>query len=458
MNFRQKILLSLQVIVNLALLVFLYPFLGIGLSFAIALGLLILNSLLIFIGMHVMLRPVKQIIAAIRPYKEGIDSALPHIDLKRSKKNLEFQELASTINYLTDQIHKQIDFLTRQKGQTEEIVKSIAEGIVAVDPSAKVTFVNDAGCRMLKVLQEHILGQTLDSVEGENRDVLKKCHELLVHTLQTSEPVTHTWIFRNKGHFYHNLMVTPLAHQHGALLVIQDKTSDYRIVELGKDFIANASHELKTPITIIRGFAETLQDLPEISPEMLQEITEKIVKTCIRLDKLVRSLLTLTDIEHLSEKHFAKVDVIALIERCIQTLLAVHPETKVRLHSEKISAHIAADGDLLELALMNVLENAVKYSKEPAEIDISIETLEDKIQVNVKDQGIGISEEDLPQIFERFYTVDKARSRKKGGAGLGLSIVRTIVEKHQGKVFVSSKLGKGSIFTFVLPKKEPKLK
>jgi signal transduction histidine kinase len=272
--------------------------------------------------------------------------------------------------------------------------------------------------------------------------------------LQTSELAGHTWILREKGTFYYDLNVSPLAHKDGALLVIQDKTSDYRIVGLGKDFIANASHEIKTPITIICGFAETLQDLPNLSNEMLHEITEKIVRTCGRLDKLVHSLLTLTDIEQIKPSNFTKVNLILLIESCLEMIKAVHSEVIVRIHSHLKSAEVFADISLLELAVMNILENAVKYSQGAAEIDISITSSPTVFQVEFRDRGIGISESDLPQIFERFYTVDKARSRKKGGAGLGLSIVRTVVEKHLGKISVSSELGKGSTFTFTLPQKQ----
>ncbi len=478
----------------------------------VSVAVLAINGILIMFIVHRVMHPVQQIIEAIYPYKEGF---MPRIILKGSVIAKEFTKLASTINSLTDQIRKQIDFLTKQREETEEILESIGEGIIAADPSAKVIFANRAACRMLGVTPEQILKKTLDSLKGvsqeavakllcpeksmilshvtsgskaaaihstrqapsgpaeENgrnvaqkgdfngqmsfatasQDILKKSHEMIVYALQTAEPMQYTWIVRGKGTFYHDLIAAPLEHKDGALLVLQDKTSDYRIVELGKDFIANASHELKTPITIIRGFAETLQDLPKLSREMLSQITEKIVKTCIRLDKLVKSLLTLTDIEHLSDEQFVKTDLILLIENCMEMILAAHPEVKVQLHAQNSSALIWADADLFELAVMNLLENAVKYSKNAPSIDIFVEEKKGEIALRFADQGIGIPEEDLSQIFERFYTVDKARSRKKGGAGLGLSIVKTIVEKHFGKITVSSLLGKGSIFTLILPKK-----
>src|SRR3989344_90420 len=213
-------------------------------------------------------------------------------------------------------------------------------------------------------------------------------------------------------------MAAPLAHHNGALIVLHDKTSEYKIVELGKDFVANASHELRTPITIIRGFAETLQDLPEISPEMLKEITKKIVRTCGRLDKLVRSLLTLTDIENISPDRLKKADLVLVAENCKYLMQTAHPNASITLFTEHVRLPIIADADLLELALLNIVENGIKYSKEPGEIEILIRQKEKEVRLIVKDKGIGIPETELAHVFDRFYTVDKARSRKSGGAGL----------------------------------------
>lgn len=417
---------------------------------------LLITSVLHMVIIQFIMRPVQQIIDAIRPYKEGKDELLPRIILDESMQSGEFSKLASTFNSLTDRIQKQIEYLTRQREETEEILESIGEGIIAADPSAKVTFANRTACRMLGVSPELVMGKTLDSLKLSAEGLSKKCHDLIVHALQTSEPAVHTWIMREKAPLYLDLISAPLAHRDGALLVFQDKTSDYRIVELGKDFVANASHELRTPITIIRGFAETLQDLPDISPEMLHEIIEKIVRTCIRLDKLVRSLLTLADIENLSEDRFRPINLIPLLENCVHTLNAVNPSAVVHINSDEENVPIVADADLFELAIMNILENAVKYSQEPARIDISIEVTNQEVYLRMRDHGIGISEKDLPHVFERFYTVDKARSRKSGGTGLGLSIVKIILEKHRGKIIVTSELGKGSTFTFVLPKSIPK--
>src|SRR5438105_9443609 len=211
---------------------------------------------------------------------------------------------------------------------------------------------------------------------------------------------------------------------------------DPEILEIGRDFIANASHELRTPLTIIRGFAETLQDIDRLPPKTIKEIAEKIVKTCGRLDKLVRSLLTLADLENKSRAHFQEVELSTLVIRCKEMLLMAYPN--VEIDCDLKTKTIVADPDLLDLALMNLLENAVRYSVNKPKITVTICEMPSIVQLTVSDQGIGIDSAEIPRIFNRFYTVDKARSRKSGGTGSGLSILRTVVDRHQGEVIVSS--------------------
>ena len=219
----------------------------------------------------------------------------------------------------------------------------------------------------------------------------------------------------------------------------------------GKEFIANASHELRTPITIIRGFAETLHDVPDLPPALIQEITGKILKTSLRLDSLIKSLLALTDIEHLSEDQLRLMDLGQSAENCRQLILAAHPNIHIEVHRLDEETPVLGDPHLLEMAIMNLLENAIKYSPDPAQIEMTAASVDRFAYLKVKDNGIGIPEADQQRIFDRFYSVDKTRSRKLGGSGLGLSIVKTIIQKLNGQVSVVSQLGKGSTFTIQLP-------
>ncbi|EKE08257.1 MAG: Sensor protein [uncultured bacterium] len=395
------------------------------------------------------LKPIQQILSALRRFEEGKEELLPQIVLHAAADVEEFRKLASILNAQTNRIQKQIEHLTKQKEETKQILESLGEGIVALDPSAKVTFANAKACQMLHIPPVEILGKRLDSTK--TKELTEKCHDLIVYALQTTEPASYLWNERGDRSLYLELSAAPLAYQDGALLVLQDKTSDYQIIGMGKDFIANASHELRTPITIIRGFAETLQDVPDLSSTMKEEIIEKIVRTCIRLDKLVRSLLILTDVENLPKDRLKTTDLIPLVDNCIHLMKTANPTVLITSDSAVEEVFITADADLLELAILNILENGIKYAKGPPQLEISIQKEERAVQLKIRDNGIGIPESDLARIFDRFYTVNKARSRKSGGAGLGLSIVKTIVEKHSGAVHAESIADFGSVFTLTFP-------
>lgn len=217
------------------------------------------------------------------------------------------------------------------------------------------------------------------------------------------------------------------------------------------DFFAIASHELRTPITIIRGFAELLQDQPNLKQETIQDISEKILRHSLRLEKLIKSLLILADVENAASISFEQAPILPCIKHCKEIVLAKHPEAHIVIECTDPKISAAADVDLLELAIINLLENAIKYSQEDGKINICISSSASKTSIAIQDQGIGIAPEHIPHIFDRFYSADKARSRKLGGAGLGLSLVKTIIEKHGGSIAVQSVQGQGSVFTIVLP-------
>lgn len=402
----------------------------------LGLGLVSLFLFVILTGFLVrqLSRPIDEIIDAIAPFQEGKSTSLPRIHPLQAIQSKEFGKLALTLNSLSEQIDHQMEHLRKQKRESEGILESLGEGVVAFDSSGTIIFKNRAANKMLAI----------------DPDLLKKGRDLILQVLQTGEPVMQTWTRGNGGKIYLELTGTPIHQQNGAVLVLQDKTSDYKVVEMGKDFVANASHELRTPITIIRGFAETLHDMPEINRESLREITERILRTSHRLEKLVKSLLTLADIEQLSEERFRTIDLVPIAQNCIQAAILAHPSSSILLELQVSKALVFGDPDLLEMALMNLIENGIKYSSLPAKIKVRLISTEEGYALEVRDCGIGIPEMDLPHIFDRFFTVDKARSRKSGGAGLGLSIFKTIIEKHEGRIEVESELNKGSAFRFYL--------
>lgn len=392
-------------------------------------------------------KPIQQIITRISSFQEGKEEFLPRIEMMGDESD----KLVSTLNSLNACIQKQMKTLMKERNETEEILGSLGEGVIAVDLQGIVLFANRAACQMFHIPYESLLHQTLSEIQAERASLSQQC-DAVIQLAQTREETVVQEISIEETHkIYFNLIATPLAQRNRIILVIQDKTPDYRMLEMGKDFIANASHELRTPITIIRGFAEMLHDVPKLSEQQLEEITATIMRTSLRLDKLINSLLHLADIEHFNEERLQKVDPMAVCEQCMEQLRKTHPDTELKLHQKIEQAWVRADKDLLEMAIMNLLQNAVKYSPSPARIDLTIDQYENHIRIAVKDQGIGMPREDLPHVFDRFYTVDKARSRKFGGAGLGLSIVKAIVQKHHGSVEVASQLGQGSTFALSFP-------
>ena len=243
---------------------------------------------------------------------------------------------------------------------------------------------------------------------------------------------------------YLDVIAAPKKDDRGAILVLQDKTAHYKIFEMRRDFIANASHELKTPITIIRGFAEALHDNPDLPVETRLEVTAKIVRNCTRMAALIKDLLTLADIENIPSSRLSLFDVSDLVEQCLIMLYEVFPDAQVKIDKPDTDVILYADMDLLELALKNLIENAAKYSNRPAQIHVTIEDDGQEVVIKVADKGIGIPLPDQEHIFDRFYKADSAREVKEGGAGLGLSIVKEIIRRHDAQIIAESEKGKGT--------------
>lgn len=397
--------------------------------------------------------PIQDIIQAIKPYQEGKEENIPKINLGGSiSDDDDFSRLARTLNSLSEKVQMQIKSLTEERNEKEAVLESLVEGVIAVDAEGVIRYVNYTGSKMLGIAKRHLLGKHFpEPGEKMRKELLEKCRFLLKSAQDQGTVMTDSVSIGDGPKIYLDLIAAPKAPGQGAILVLQDKSTHYKVLEMGKDFVANASHELRTPITIIKGFAETLQDLPQISHDMLADITEKIVRNCQRMDTLVKNLLTLADIENIPETRFQDCDITSLVENCSHMLHSVYPDATVDIQRGERYL-VAADPDLLELAIMNLLDNAAKYSLPPAHITVKFEPTDDEVKVTISDRGIGIPEEDLEHIFERFYTVDKAHSRRLGGAGLGLSIVKTIIEKHEGSITATSKVGKGTTFTILLPK------
>jgi two-component system, OmpR family, phosphate regulon sensor histidine kinase PhoR len=399
-------------------------------------------------------RPIREVIKAITPYQKGEQSQLPEIQLTMATSPTdEFQRLANAFNSLSGKIQQQINAIKEEKDEKEAILESLGEGVIAVNEKMEVLYINFIACKMLGIHRREILGKPLNRGAQGKRELTLKCVALLKRCQEQVVILIDSLTLGGEKKTYIDLIAAPKAHATGAIIVLQDKTHHYRVLEMGKDFVANASHELRTPITIIKGYAETLHDVTKLTREQTREITEKIGRSCERMENLVKKLLTLADIENIPESRFQECDLKLLLGNCQHALHSVYPAAQVEIHMTDQQVLIKADSGLLELAISNLLENAVKYSEPPAQLDIFVEPFEEEVKIQIRDQGRGIPPEDVEHIFERFYRVDKTHSRRLGGAGLGLSIVKTIIHKHDGTIEVSSELGKGTTFTILLPKR-----
>ena len=330
---------------------------------------------------------------------------------------------------------------TKTKRSRHSLFDALQEGVVILDWEGRILEINLKGKKLIPRVSIGDLFFDHSMMSG---------HQGLFNNLKETRVNQMTTVC-GENRVAH-LKLSILEARKRVLVTLIDRYEHYQKEQLGKDFVANASHELRTPITIIKGFAETIYDLPEISEGMLQDFTEKIVRNCERMDNLIKNLLTLADLDYLPKARLQECDLVGLVDNCSQTLLTLYSDIQIEsLHNQEMIA-IDGDPDLLENAVMNLLENAAKYSNKQALITITVEDRPDSVALTISDHGVGIPSEDLGKVFDRFYTINKSHSRQLGGAGLGLSIVKTIVSKHDAKIEVSSTVGKGTTFTLTFEK------
>lgn len=413
---------------------------------ALAAMMLLLFSVITWFIINHLTRPIQDIITAIRPYQEGEVTTLPEVAIARLNPDDEFGRLALTLNSLSSKIQGQINTLTFERNQKEAVLESLVEGVIAIEKDMTVTYANNAALRFIGMKRDDLIGHSL----SESNEV--HCLNLASACLKEQKVLTDTFTIkkRHQRHFI-DLVAAPIKYATGAVLVLQDKTNHYRLLEMRKDFIANASHELRTPITIIRGFAETLNDNPTLGEEMTVSITEKIVRNCLKMTNLIKDLLALTDVENLPESRLVECELENILHGCCRDVQTLFPDAQVEIRNQTGGpVTIIGDPNLLDLAFKNLIENGAKYSEAPAHVTVTITGDDQQVRVDIEDRGYGIPQENLEQVFQRFYRVETTR-QKVGGSGLGLSIVEMIIEKHFGKVSVTSELGKGSCFTAILP-------
>ncbi len=366
----------------------------------------------------------------------------------------EISELAGSMNDMAAQLNERIRTEVEQRNQLEAVLSSMVEGVLAVDRDDRIISLNEAAGRLLSIDPEKARGQRLREAV-RNPDLQR----IIGDTLAGNQPVEDEIEIQQERPVLLRAHGTTLrdaeGRSAGALVVLHDLTRLRRLENVRTDFVANVSHELKTPLTSMKGFAETLLAEGDENPEERKRFLKIIASHTDRLHAIVEDLLSLSQLEEDSAK-----GEISLQEHNLADILENAVNSRDRIAAAKnISVHLTcaddlkvrANPNLLEQAVVNLLDNAVKYSEVGKSIRIEAEAEGGEVVIRVRDEAGGIEAEHLPRLFERFYRVDKARSRELGGTGLGLSIVKHIAIAHHGRVAVESKLGKGSVFTIHLP-------
>lgn len=365
--------------------------------------------------------------------------------------NDELGELAASLSRAAVQLHELVENLSLESARREAILASMVEGVLAVDNELRVTFCNQSFARavgMRSAVPAHL--PVLELVRDPG------FLDMLSRVLVTHESVKQRMQLAAADGRAFEVQAAPLAmgSRHGAIAILHDITDLERLERVRRDFVANVSHELRTPLTAIRGCAETLLDGALEDEEHNRKFLEVIHAHAIRLNNIASDLLVLSELE--SGQPSAEpgpVPVGAALDAAIRT---VESEARVRGVNLKAGdlgeARVMGHRIRLEQAFVNLVDNAVKFNRPGGEVHIETgRTKDGNVKITISDNGIGIPSEDLPRIFERFYRVDKARSREVGGTGLGLSIVKHVIERMNGSITVESRLGKGSTFTVILP-------
>ncbi len=396
--------------------------------------------------------------SARRLARGSLDASIPTSDLA------ELSTIATAVEGLRDQLLERARTIGRQGSQQEAVLASMVEGVLAVDNRHRLLSVNTAAATLLGIEPGKVLLRPLQEVV-RNPDLRR----FVLRAIDCKETVEDDLLLRD-GHRDRTILVRgtalrgPSGSHHGAVIVLNDVTHFRQLENIRRDFVANVSHELKTPTASIRGFVETLLDGAVDNRDDSRRFLSIIARQAERLEAIIEDLLALSRIERIEESSDLALETVALRD----VVTAAIGSCQLRANERSIDVTVECDPNvlmavnppLLEQALINLIDNAIKYSDVGRTVRVRASSSEtdaaggDMLTVAVVDEGCGIDERFLPRIFERFYRVDRARSRKLGGTGLGLSIVKHIVQAHGGTVDVVSTPGVGSIFSIHLPMRQ----
>jgi two-component system phosphate regulon sensor histidine kinase PhoR len=368
----------------------------------------------------------------------------------------EMAGLADAMNQMAAQLDDRIETIINQRNQLETVLASMLEGVIAIDSEERIVSINRAAAQLFENDPDNCQNKSIQEVI-RSPALQQFIRHALTHTHPAEEDIT---VYQNEERVI-DVKSSPLldaAHQQiGTLVVLNDVTQLRRLENMRRDFVANVSHEIKTPLTAIKGFVETLQQGKVDKAEEYERFLAIIQKHVDRLNSIIEDLLALSRIEQEDERkeiHFRNAKIEDIFQAATQMCRPKAEEKKIRIDldcEKEITA--VFDPALIEQAVVNLLDNAIKYSEPQSNVLMKSYLQNTEVIICIQDHGIGIAQKHLPRLFERFYRVDKARSRSLGGTGLGLAIVKHIAQAHGGHVMVESQLGEGSRFSIHLPQK-----
>jgi two-component system phosphate regulon sensor histidine kinase PhoR len=362
----------------------------------------------------------------------------------------ELGALARSLRRTAPRIRALVESLKVEGARREAILASMVEGVLAVDKDLRVTFCNDSFARMVGARVPVGSGTRLPELVRDPRVL-----EIMTAVLATGERLERRLTLPAAAGHSFDVLAGPLAGPSttpGALAILHDVTELERLERVRKDFVANVSHELRTPLAAIHGYAETLLAGALEDQANKRKFVEVILAQAGRLTNIASDLLTLSELERGRTPPLQQVSIRAALESALRTVEANAAARGVRLIRGTIDDFKVMTHQLrLEQVFVNLLDNAVKFNRPQGEVRVEVQPAGENARIIIADTGIGIPSEDLPRVFERFYRVDKARSREMGGTGLGLSIVKHAIEQMGGVVAVDSRLGEGTRFIVTIP-------
>ncbi|MDY4576139.1 MAG: ATP-binding protein [Intestinibacter sp.] len=370
----------------------------------------------------------------------------------RSQMSGEMGEFAKNFNSMIDTINFTIKDITNKNTQLQSIMKSVSHGILAIDTKGRILLINE-------LAKEMVEGDELLLPEGKSIRQFIKNKIVLESILYNMSSENSVVVQKNiSKDIIYKIKIDPVYFKNtdaviGFIINIEDVTDYVKLENMRKQFVANVSHELKTPLTSIKGFVETLKMTENLDTDTKTRFLGIIENETTRLSRLIDDILLLSTVENKVKKKVEKVDLFEIFEEIHEIVgyIAKDKNIKIDYQFENQDIDLWEYSGYIRQILLNIIENAIKYTGKNGNIKIRQYVKKDKVFIEIQDNGIGIPKEDIDRVFERFYRVDKARSRSVGGTGLGLAITKHMVKALNGDIKLESELGVGSKFTIELP-------